>query len=434
MSKTISIKKNGTETTLTVDKLRLPKTGGGTKDWVPADGKNLVKLEVKQNGTYKASDFDAYGISEVKVKCTLNGGSATSKADSKALKNKHNPAPAEGGQARSMSAHHLETPEDGGGMIPWVPESEVALGTRSVNVDNRTYKAADDGKYGWSEFTVYGITITQDGDIIHHEDGDGEQDYILPTSIRVVRPPNYTTWPDGANIDFTGMVVKAYTESGALWTDGNHPDGVIPLEELMISPTVADLDAVEFAEYDDGDGIRAARIRVIATYDQWNEGEYLRTEKAVGLDDQATFNLVFIGTNVVCTLLITAYEGRYYACLFDGHGQENIQFRHVYQNPYYDSFYYYGNYNYPGSPLTTKFQNYSNQYATTITVPISDKDPEGTDLDDLHPIGEGGQPISISWNRPWDGETLSTTLYITVVPGYGGGNESAGGIPTPGDF
>ena len=177
----------------------------------------------------------------MKVACTLSGGSATSKAASKAIKVKHNPAPAEGGRARVMSAHHLGTALTAGGSCQWVPESEVALGTKYINVDNKTYKASDDGKYGWSEVVVSGIYITKDGDTITHTDGTGTVTYVLPTEIRVVNPPYKLRYADGEAIDYTGMVVKAYTASGSLWSDADHPGGIIPIDELTLPVTEAEL-------------------------------------------------------------------------------------------------------------------------------------------------------------------------------------------------
>lgn len=152
----------------------------------------------------------------------------------------------EGGQGKNLTADKLRTALVGGGDCLWVPEDEVQLTTKTITEDG-TYIASDEGYYGYSEVTVNGIgTATGTGpDGERHsysEDGAGGiVDNLLPASISVVTPPTITTYPDGATIDFTGMVVKGYLRSGDLWTDSSHPDGVIPISELTLPVTTADI-------------------------------------------------------------------------------------------------------------------------------------------------------------------------------------------------
>lgn len=155
----------------------------------------------------------------------------------------------EGGVARQITANKLKTNLVGGGTCLWVPEDETQLGTKHIS-ENGTFKANDDGYYGYSEVTVSGIgTATgtgPDGETHQYtEDGEGGiTDTLLPSSISVVTPPTITTYEDGATIDFSGMVVKGYLKSGDLWTDSDHPDGVIPISELTLPVTIADIDGV----------------------------------------------------------------------------------------------------------------------------------------------------------------------------------------------
>lgn len=74
----------------------------------------------------------------------------------------------------------------------------------------------DDGGYDSSDIGVDGTEI------------------IPPARIEVTTPPATTIFESGQTIDYTGMVVKAYTANGDLWTDNTHPDGVIPLSELTL--------------------------------------------------------------------------------------------------------------------------------------------------------------------------------------------------------
>jgi hypothetical protein len=120
------------------------------------------------------------------------------------------------------------------------------LGTKIIT-ENGTYKASGDGYYGYSEVTVSGIgTATgtgPDGETHSYtEDGEGGiTDAVLPDSIAVVTPPTVTTYAGGATVDFSGMVVKAYLKSGEIWSDAAHPNGVIPISELTLPVTTADL-------------------------------------------------------------------------------------------------------------------------------------------------------------------------------------------------
>lgn len=150
----------------------------------------------------------------------------------------------EGGAAKQLTANKLKTNLVGGGTCLWVPEDETLLGTKVITEDG-TYKAVDDGYYGYSEVSVSGIgTATgtgPDGETHSYtEDGEGGvTDTILPDSITVDTPPTKTSYVDGEIIDYSGMVVKAYLKSGELWTDSAHLDGIIPESELILSVTTA---------------------------------------------------------------------------------------------------------------------------------------------------------------------------------------------------
>lgn len=156
----------------------------------------------------------------------------------------------EGGIGKQLTANKLKTNLVGGGTCLWVPEDETRLGAKHISEDG-TYKASDDGYYGYSEVTVSGIGTVTGKD----PDGSGDDATAtvdpetgeivitkLPYSISVVTPPTVTEYSDGATIDFSGMVVKGYLKSGDLWTDSSHPNGVIPISELTLPVTVADAD------------------------------------------------------------------------------------------------------------------------------------------------------------------------------------------------
>jgi hypothetical protein len=62
---------------------------------------------------------------------------------------------------------------------------------------------------------------------------------ILPTSIKIIKPPKKLVYNNGDNIIFSGLVVQAYTANGDIWTDNSHPNGIIPINELYFPITVA---------------------------------------------------------------------------------------------------------------------------------------------------------------------------------------------------
>lgn len=155
----------------------------------------------------------------------------------------------EGGVGRQFSADKLKTNLVGGGSCLWVPEDTTQLGTKYIE-ENGTFKASDDGYYGYSEVTVSGVGTAVG------KDSDGDSAYAstdpetgaitikkLPSSIRITTPPTKLSYTDGEMIDYSGMVVKAYLASGELWTDASHRDGIIPISELNLPVKYADYSA-----------------------------------------------------------------------------------------------------------------------------------------------------------------------------------------------
>ena len=66
-----------------------------------------------------------------------------------------------------------------------------------------------------------------------------EEEY-LPTSIKIVTPPNKLEYIDGEPINLTGMVVSAYYHDGEdVWANEKYRNGIIPLGELIVDPEVA---------------------------------------------------------------------------------------------------------------------------------------------------------------------------------------------------
>jgi len=167
----------------------------------------------------------------------------------------------EGGVAKQLSVDKLQTDLVGGGSQLWVPEDEVHLTTKHIS-ENGTYRASDDGYYGYSEVTVNGVGVARGKDsngnaaVAYTDPSTGDLVMeTVPSSIRVITIPTDKSgvYQDGDTITKTGMVVKAYLESGAEYDVTGYPNGVIPNEELAISP----MTAVYNPDLDPGDHMEA---------------------------------------------------------------------------------------------------------------------------------------------------------------------------------
>ena len=421
MSKNITIQEGGVAKQLTVDKLRLKTINSGTEEYLPDDSVSLVKIQVKQNGTYKASDFGAYGISEVNVACTKNGGAATAQADAKVLDTASDVSIAVGGKSRLFSCKFLSTILTAGGFCRWVSEKLVNLGTKSANVDNRVYKAADDGYYGYSQFTLSGVSITTGTDadgntVVTHTDGSGTVSVRVPDSIVIVSLPSKTVYTDGEQIDFSGMVVKAYLANGDVWTDDNHPDGIIPSAELTLPVTTADASQTPQDEYSDGAGVTARLI----TYTQYVDTAYNEPDKirylseALGSYNDYPAMLGASQDGFMATFLATRYNGYLYVKGINGN--EALNGYYYQQSPPRRS-YHYGVF--IGTAYTTKtpsgnfeLRSVQNVYDWATGIPESTVDPTGAGT--MEPVS-GVQSIPVQWTRPGDYSTLETSFGITVI-------------------
>ena len=143
----------------------------------------------------------------------------------------------------------LRTDELGASTTDWVQEGDTKAASLKVTA-NGTYAAASAGKYGYDYVTVSvkggsATGIGPDGNehTVYPDPETGKLiDEVIPSSIVVTTPPTVTTYQDGDTIDFTGIVVTAYTLDGEVWEDSSHPGGVIPVSELDFPVTTAHYD------------------------------------------------------------------------------------------------------------------------------------------------------------------------------------------------
>ncbi len=308
----------------------------------------------------------------------------------------------EGGQGKQLTVDKLKTNLVGGSTCLWVPEDETTLGTKIIT-ENGTYKAGDDGYYGYSEVTVNGIGVAKG------KDGDGDDAVVytdpstgslveqkIPSSIEVVTPPTnpYGIYQDGQTITKDGMVVKAYLASGDEY-------GTVSNDEITIDPTRAVYDAShdESGKYT-GDGITAQRYISNAYPDQPNGSWY---ECVPG----------FYITIPSFSFLLTRYNNRVYAASVDG---STVTCSY--------------NVRYEGGS-TSGSLNCSAYFSVMAAtehfefVPESTSDLTGKTINDLTPEPSGSrQTNTVSWPRPGDSKVLEATFEILVAPSPSGDDDN----------
>lgn len=422
MIKNIIIQQNGVAETLTVDALRLKKQDGGTEDWVPADGKNLVELQIGGSGTYKASDYNAYGIAVVRVKPKYGGG-ATSKAAGHDFKEKHTPSIKEGGKSRNFSAALLKTNLQGGGTCLWVPRMNVELKSKYITKSG-TYAAKADDCYGFDQVTVSGVDveITEDDDgddVAKTTDGGTTTEQKLPNSIVVDVPPTKTVYSDGQTIDYTGMVVKAYTRSGQLWTDASHPNGIIPISELTLPATIAHADqgGASF-DLDTGSFSQPIPLSGVATFAYTQTNVPIRNTYTWTPVNGAAM-VIMRNTERSTVLLFAAKQagevGLWRRVLIDeSTGEQRTEFDYTTASNSYThggrTVYYarasFGHGN-AGidilvNPVVSNYGDNSHEQEAAWTAIYGE-------------ISGGTQAVPVQWNRPYDSELLETSFSITVA-------------------
>lgn len=329
----------------------------------------------------------------------------------------------EGGVAKQLTVDKLKTNLVGGGTCLWVPEDGTQLGTKHIS-ENGTYKASDDGYYGYSEVTVSGIGSVSGKD----PDGSGDDAMAtidpdtgeitinkLPSSIAVVTPPTITNYTDGATIDFRGMVVKAYVKSGELWTDATHPNGVIPISELVLPVTTADKGESYSDKWSDGRGVNATLVSYTEHWDlKWDKKTLVQKWISQTLGTKNGLPAM-MGGDGPTQFFATMYSGSIYVW-----GSTANRALNTYT---YD----------PGREfdkwkLATGRNSYSGNgelhafMAMEEFTQIASSTVAPTGTESLSPIS-AEQSIPVQWTRPGDGAILETSFEIIVGPRGGSGED-----------
>jgi len=327
----------------------------------------------------------------------------------------------EGGIDKQLTVDKLETNLVGGGACLWVPEDEVQLTTKHIT-QNGTYKASNDGYYGYSEVTVSGIGYATgtdgDGDevVAYTDPGTGVlvTDKV-PSRIEVVTPPTnpYGIYVDGQTIITDGMVVKAYLESGDEY-------GIVPNNEITIEPTVADysktsgVGASEYTAF--GQGPWPQPVNYVSgslIIQMRNTDDHFQIDNGGGYISILAYNNNY--NNFIVLVCASSPGTATIGWQFDEHGEPyqritvNVTSAYTYDGKtvYYAShaFAYKVepsagmNLQVNGTTLDRERAAWIILYGEKVTTP-------------------NVQTINVSWPRPLDGKVLETSFEILVAPGY----------------
>lgn len=322
----------------------------------------------------------------------------------------------EGGVGRQMSVEKLKTDLVSGGTCLWVPEDEVVLGRKTIT-ENGTYLAADDGLYGYARVTVRGVGratgTDRDGDEASTKTSSGGALVTkkLPSRIVVDTPPTLTVYSDGAQIDFSGMVVKAYLKSGGVWTDATHPDGVIPLNELILPVTQAEMASIHSDLWSDGEGINARMLTYTQRWYLDRDGNELSVYCSEPVGTSGGLPAMYGNAYSPAQFFITRYNGGIYVM---GSTADVEPGGYTYDEtaPYYNYRKIMGTSARTGNGevvcITTNGVNH--EFATDL--PFSTVKPVGTPrLNPLSPC----QSVPVQWERPEDDRMLEGEFEISVV-------------------
>lgn len=408
MSKSIIIQQSGFPEALIVDALRTSKLGGGSEDWLPADGKNLVELDIGGSGTYRGSDYGAYGIAMARVMPKYGGGATSKAAQQPEFGNLHTPSIQEGGKPVLLSARLLKTNLQGGGTCLWVPEDEVNLDTKYVDRSG-TYTARADGCYGYSQITVSGVDVEikkdDDGDdVAEITDGGETRKEKLPSEIRIENELDFVgPYNEGDNLIFNGIIVKGYTASGKLWSDANHPGGVIPLSELNFSPAVAHCDGTIIGSNDDAYILPSGMIVYGFSMSKYGSCYQWRARN-LGVTS-FSYAPYFLTSDAECSgILVKEGGGVYDYYIYKGH-PTNVTNKTESTEPPSPG---------PGPIQQRIWHQFIMGYMyRTEDITISPVAPE---------IGSGedygitlGMTVHVSWNRPYDERLLGTAFQAEII-------------------
>lgn len=414
MSKNIVINQNGNTQNMSVDKLRTSDERGGTVDWIPEGSIDVASLRVWRNGTYTAENMNVFGFDSVKVAIKSRGGAgAELEGDIKTGNTGTNtPNVKEGGKSRTMGGtDHLKVNLQSGGTVRFISEEGIETDTLSVTQEG-TYHASSNDKYAYKSVTVN----VPDGGGGGGGGGGGDD---LPTAISASM--FVIDYVDGERIDYSGLVVTALKDNQyggyETWTSPEYPNGVIPLNELNLPVSTAQYDEEAGAIWESEFGIQAIRVECVQTEHMYRSttSSPWRTENiyvytgGLGVHDGKPRT---ISKKAEGATFLTRYDGGLYAANESGNRNNNMA---AYENTDLSIGWALKGSSTQVLPDKVFGSAIWGEYFTDV--PESSVNPTGHNISELsnpHYI----QWLPISWQRPVDGQTLSTETPVYVHPSH----------------
>ena len=234
MSDNIIIGVHGKAQTLEgINGINAKEATGGSTNYVPEDTLKVGGKTVTQNGTYNAADDNMLGYKRVVVMDLVSEGPSKTFQDTR----KHNAMIACGNRQRIFAnVKKLRAKKTNDADYTVAP---------SPNLRTKSLSVLHPGTYDVSSETdadvytpVYVSVSDSERDAAGFNPENPTWQDNLPDEIRVTTLPTKTEYSDGEEIDYTGLVVKAY-KNGSVWSNENYPNGVIPFDELIINDFIA---------------------------------------------------------------------------------------------------------------------------------------------------------------------------------------------------
>lgn len=342
----------------------------------------------------------------------------------------------EGGQARSFGpVAALMVQGDDGKYLPWVPESERQLDTKSIS-KNGVYQAKKDGVYGWRSFHV---NVPTDQGVTGTDPTTGQQvavgvdpttgeltETAVPVEIRITTPPSQLSYTDGEQIIMDGAIITAYDASG-------NEMQIVPLSEITIHPVTALLDeSIYTKEYIEIQNTSfpalsgfVPMVAVGSNYKITTEGDSYDETIIEGGKRTA----LFVGKNKGC-LFIAASDIPFTCIMTMVFEKGGKQYKSTYGSHYatFGSTVYYVAIQtgigdgeiISADPYNTTDMTWSTSNTKFYAQRIAWELIYGDIID--HRSGYH-QTITVSWPRPGDGAVLETTFDILVGPHGGTGDD-----------
>lgn len=324
-----------------------------------------------------------------------------------------------GGVGRQLTADKLETALVGGGSCLWIPEDEITLIDKTITEDG-TYRAREDGATGYKTVTVRGIGKATgkapdgSGDIAQAtvDPTTGEIEIKkIPSAIKITTQPTRIEYNCGDLIDFDGMVVKAYLQSGGVFMDDRYPDGIIPDAELNKPVKEAHADGDSSGEHDTPEGIYyisdGGLVRCntqITTSAYPNEVNYARIP--AGVRYAAFYN--GSGDYYIVAMSRESFGTAEELHTWTGQAEPVVEATlHDIQLTIDGELYYYVSmYWYSPAPVPTGDIEHNAWTGSILQAAI----------EIMYGTSENTQSIPVNWISPYDGKTMTDSFTITVNP------------------